>query len=222
MTDFTYFTCQPNANTIELSSFKIRPVFSCWSSRWCSWQRAGGGYPDGSSPIPPPLLWPGWWFRPDVIWFWNTRAHSARSNGTKIQNVILLLLPAYPTSKPRHKAGSCKNTFNPPPLLCLIQRKASTDLRQCLKVRDGRQRNKARRKSVQNVRKSTWQLHKDDFCHLWQKVSPPVVSGSQLSDTGMWAICQISNLNIYLKGLTKLHLSPACSLHVTEEDCKRD
>lgn len=57
----------PDANTIELSSVKIRPVFSRWTCRWCSWQRAGGGYPGGSSPIPPPSLWLGWWSRPDVI-----------------------------------------------------------------------------------------------------------------------------------------------------------
>lgn len=34
----------------------------------------------------------------------------------------------------------------------------------------------------------------DDFYHFWEQLS-------QLSDTGMWAICQISNLNIYLKVL---------------------
>lgn len=67
MTDFTCFTFHPDANTIELSSVKIRPVFSCWTCRRCSWQRAGGGYPGGSSPIPPPSLWLGWWSRPDVI-----------------------------------------------------------------------------------------------------------------------------------------------------------
>lgn len=43
--------------------------------------------------------------------------------------------------------------------------KESTDLRWCLKVRDSGQENKAR-KSAQNVRKSTWQSHKDDFCPL--------------------------------------------------------
>lgn len=41
-------------------------------------------------------------------------------------------------------------------------------------------------------------------------------------DTGMLSVCQISNLNIYLKGLTKLHMSPACSLNMTENDREGD
>lgn len=36
-------------------------------SRWqSSWPRAGGVYPGGSSPLPPPSLWLGRWSRPDV------------------------------------------------------------------------------------------------------------------------------------------------------------
>lgn len=39
-----------------------QPVFCLWVRWWCSWQRAGGGYPGGSPLVPPPERWS----RPDA------------------------------------------------------------------------------------------------------------------------------------------------------------
>lgn len=101
--------------TIEQSPVKMKPTFSCWTCCWCSWQRAGWGYPGGSSPVPPPSLWLGWWSGPDVIAGKVSkhlpRQHAFQQTQNRIQAIMIPLVPAYSTSEPRHRACSRRHTF---------------------------------------------------------------------------------------------------------------
>lgn len=106
--------------------------------------------------------------------------------------------------------------------------KTATDLKLCLNVKDSWERHKEKRMPVQKVRivtpGSRWTL-KDVwwFLPLLTKKYHLLSSAAYSSlDAGVQLVCQISNINIYLKGLTKLHLSPACSLNMTEKDRQRD
>lgn len=163
-------------------------MFSCWTCCWCSWQRAGWGYPGGSSPVPPPSLWLGWWCRPDVIarqvFKYLPGQCTFQQTWNKIQTIMIPLIPPYSTSKPRHKAGSRRHTLHFFSLPEPHSKKASTDLKQCLEAKDSRERHKEKRKSMQKVRTVTPGSRRklsDDFCLCWQKVSPLAVSSLQLS-----------------------------------------
>ncbi len=160
-------------------------MFSCWACWWCSWQRAVWGYPGGSSPVPPPSLWLGWWSRPDVT-ARQVMKKLGRSDRpwNKIQTIMIPLIPTYSTSKPRHKAGPRRHTLH----LFFSSSLASFEesphwFKAVFKVKDSRERHKEKRKSMQKVRTVTpgsrrQMLH--DFCLSWQKVSPPVVGSLRL------------------------------------------
>ncbi len=187
MTEFTYFSCNPKVNTIELPSFILRLVFSCWTCWRCSWQRPSWGYPGGSSPVPPPSSshWLGSWSRPDV---------------TARQVLKCLDLSTDLEQNPNHydtthtylfhvqtqtQSWLTKTHFTPlfsPPLP--HSKKASIDLTQCLKWKTA-ERVIKRRGSLCGK----WELSHLAVAERWcmisasldKKVSPPVVSSLQLS-----------------------------------------
>lgn len=181
MTDFAYFTGNPKASTIELSSVRIRPIFSCWTC--CG--VLGRGQAEVTQVVLLLFHLPRsqWADDPDQTWslgrFLNTCPGSTRSSrpGTKSKPLwyhsYLLIPHPNPDTKLAH-------ADNPAP----HSKKASTDLKQCLKVKDSRERHKEKRKSVQKARTVTpgsRRTMSDDFCLSRQKVSPPVVSSLQLS-----------------------------------------
>lgn len=65
-------------------------------------------------------------------------------------------------------------------------KKASTDFRQCFNSeRQHTERNKEKREVYAECENChTWQSHKDDFCHFWQKVSPPAAHSSLTLECG--------------------------------------
>lgn len=172
MTDFTCLWCHLYKHNRAVFC-QNQPVFCIWTCWRCSWQRTDAGYPGGSSLIPPPILRLGWWSWPDVfarqpLKCWTVHIPTFQ----KVQNIAIPFMHTKTKSWLLEFFSFC--SFLP------HSKKASTDYRQFVRVRD---MNKDKRMSFQMMTLHTWQSHKDDFCHFWHKVSSPDQQLSQLSHT---------------------------------------
>lgn len=164
----------------------------------------------------------GWWSRPDVIalqvFQYLPQQRTFQQTWNKIQNHYDTTHTCLFHIQTQTQSWLTQTNTHSPPRSAPHSKKASTDLKQCLKWKTA-ERDIKRRGSL--CRK--WELSHLAVTERCRMISASLdkkyhlLSSAAYSslDTGMRPVCQISNLNIYLKGLTKLHLSPACSLNMT-------